>query len=380
LAITGGLGKTEMTQARIVGTGGYQPGEPISNEVIESLVGELPEDVAERLSIERRFWVIDIETGEHRENNSDMAFKATQTALESAGMAADEIEFFVLATGSPDYHLPPVVNLVQESLGLERCATLELRSGGAGFVQGLDVARLYLEQGIFETAVVIGSEAVSPVIAPAYLGKEPRKIRVRDRIPCYMFSDGAGAAVLRGGHDDGGIIGGATACIGGKRKPGIQLVGGGTHAPFREQMAKEPPIQLRLDVAGTGSFTPHFVIEALSNTLLKAGVDADSIDHCMIEVNVSWIREALTEAGLLTADWKALEGKIFDNLSQMGACGCALLPLLLDDAWRTGLIEAGQRVILVGLEATKWIYAGLVLDWTARQPPASESKSDELVC
>jgi 3-oxoacyl-[acyl-carrier-protein] synthase-3 len=333
-------------------------------------VGDLPEDVAKRLSIERRFWVIDPETGEHRENNSDMAFKATQMALDSAGMAAGEIDLLILATGSPDYHLPPVVNLVQESLGLERCTTLELRSGGAGFVQGLDVARLYLERGIFETAVVIGSEAVSPVIAPVYLGKEPRKIRVRDRIPCYMFSDGAGAAVLRGSDDDGGIIGGASACIGGKRKPGIQLIGGGTHAPFHEQLKNEPPIQLRVDVAATGAFTPHFVIEALSSTLRKAGVDADSIDHCMIEVNVSWIREALTETGLPTADWKAVEGTIFDNLSQIGACGCALLPLLMDGAWRNGLIEAGQRVMLVGLEATKWIYAGLVLDWTADQPSA----------
>jgi 3-oxoacyl-[acyl-carrier-protein] synthase-3 len=235
-------------------------------------------------------------------------------------------------------------------------------------VQGLDVARLYLEQGIFETAVVIGSEAASPVIAPLYLGKEPRKIRARDKMPCYMFGDGAGAAVLQTGDDDRGIIGGAMGSIGGKRKPGIQLVGGGTHAPSHEQMAKGPLAELRVDVAGTRAFTPQLVVEALSDTLRRAGVEADSIDHCMIEVNVGWMREALTETGLLTADWKAVEGRIFDNLSQMGACGCALVPLLLDDAWRTGSIQTGQRVMLIGLEATKWIYAGLVLDWTAGGP------------
>jgi 3-oxoacyl-[acyl-carrier-protein] synthase-3 len=358
-----------MNRVQIVGTGGYQPGEPITNDVIERLAGDLPEAVAEGLSIERRFWMIDIETGEHRENNSDMALKAAQLALESAGMAADELELMVLATGSPDYHLPPVVNQVQEGLRQERCATLEIRSGGAGFVQGLDVAHLYLERGTFETAIVIGSEAISPVIAPVYLGQEPRKIRIRDKMPLYMFGDGAGAAVVRAGDDDRGIIGGAMACIGGTRKPGILSVGGGTHAPMHEQMAGKRLVDLRVDVVGAGEFTPRMVTDALSDTLRSAGVDADSIDHCLIpEGNVGWMLDALREAGLMTPEWEAMEGKIFDNLSQMGACGCAAVPLFLDHAWRTGLIEAGQRVMLIGVEATKWIYAGLVLDWTAVKP------------
>jgi 3-oxoacyl-[acyl-carrier-protein] synthase III len=360
-----------MNRVQIVGTGGYQPGEPITNDVIERLAGGIPDDVAEGLSIERRFWMIDIETGEHRENNSDMAFKATQLALESAGMAADEVELMVLATGSPDYHLPPVVNMVQERLGLQRCATLEIRSGGAGFVQGLDVARLYLEQGTFKTAVAIGSEAISPVIAPVYLGQEPRKIRLRDKMPLYMFGDGAGAAVVRASEDDRGIIGGAMACIGGDRKPGILSVGGGTHAPLREQMAGKRLVDLQVDVVGAGEFTPYMVTEALADTLRSTGVEADSIDHCLIpEGNVGWMLDALREAGLFTPEWKAIEEKIFDNLAQMGACGCAAVPLFLDHAWRTGLIEAGQRVMLIGVEATKWIYAGLVLDWTAGRPAA----------
>ena len=70
------------------------------------------------------------------------------------------------ATGTPDYPLPAVVNQVQESLGIEKCATLEIRSGGAGWPQGLDIARFYLEQGSHKTALVIGSESMSPVLAP----------------------------------------------------------------------------------------------------------------------------------------------------------------------------------------------------------------------
>jgi len=69
-----------MARARIVGLGGYQPGEPIDNETVERLVGGLPDEVMGGLSIERRFWLVDPETGEHRENNSDLALKASLLA------------------------------------------------------------------------------------------------------------------------------------------------------------------------------------------------------------------------------------------------------------------------------------------------------------
>ena len=35
----------------------------------------------------------------------------------------------------------------------------------------MDIARFYLEQGSYETALVIGSESVSPALAPIFLGK-----------------------------------------------------------------------------------------------------------------------------------------------------------------------------------------------------------------
>lgn len=364
-----------MTRVHITGTGGYQPGDPITNDVIERLAGGLPEDVMEGISIQRRFWMIDPETGEHRENNSDISLKAANLALESAGVDASDVQLMVQATGTPDYPLPPVVNMVQEQLGLERCSTLEIRSGGAGWVQALDIARFYMEQGSFETALVIGSETISPVLAPIYLGVEPAKIRIRDRMPLYMFGDGAGAAVLQVKEgEEGGLIGAASCAIGGKKKAGIHSVGGGTHAPIHEQVKAKRLVDLRVDAVGAGDFTPYMVTGALSDTLAATGVDVESIDHCLIpEGNVAWMLDSLKEAGLLTPEWVALDGKIFDNLAQMGACGCAAVPLFLDHAWKTGLINPGQRVMLMGVEATKWIYAGMVLDWTAPVPSRADA-------
>ena len=358
-----------MKRARIVSTGAYLPGDPISNNEIERLVGPLTEDLLAGISIQRRYWLIDPSTGEHRESNSGMATKAAKQALDLAGIDPQQVDLLLLATGTPDYPLPPTVNLVMDELGLKRCATMEIRSGGAGSVQALDIARLYLEQGSYDTAVVIGSEVISPALAPMFLGRDPNSIRMRDRLPLYMFGDGAGAFVLQGGDGEGGVLGFATACVGGGRKPGIWSHGGGSAAPVHQQIKSRSFPDLRVDVVGSGEFTPHMVVDALSSVIRASGVPIESIDLCLIpEGNVGWMLDALTRAGLETKEWIALEGKVFDNLAQTGAVGCAAVPLFLDEAWKKGQVEPGQRIMLIGVESTKWIYAGVVVDWTAPNP------------
>ena len=49
------------------------------------------------------------------------------------------------------------------------------------------------------------------------------------------------------------------------------------------------------------------------------------------------------------------------------------MPLFLDNGWRTGLVKKGDRVLMIGVEATKWIYAGVVCDWTAPNPSGAEA-------
>jgi 3-oxoacyl-[acyl-carrier-protein] synthase-3 len=189
-----------------------------------------------------------------------------------------------------------------------------------------------------------------------------------------MFGDGAAAMVLQASEEEeGGLLGGAMACIGGGRAPGIWAVGGGLNEPIQKQQKRAKMVDLRVDVVGAGDFTPVMVTEALADTLKQARVSADSIDLCLIpEGNVGWMLDSLREAGLLKPEWMALDGKIFDNLAQMGACGCAAVPLFLDHAWKNGQVKPGDRLMLIGVESTKWIYAGMVLDWTA--PLASSDK------
>src|SRR5260370_3642005 len=245
-----------MRRGQLTGRGGNRRGEPISNDTSEKLVGPLPDDVLTGLSIKQRYWMIDPVTGEHLDSTSGMAFKAAQAALDAAGLEPEQVDLMILATGTPDFTLPPAVNLVQEKLGLERCSTLEIRSGGAGTAHALDIARMYIEQGRNETALVIGSEVISPAIAPVFLETDPQKIRFREPLPLYMFGHPAGAIALHAAASDQGLRPGANQGIGGLRKPGIHAIGGGTHAPLLTQPRSKRPGDPRLDRVGSGQCTP----------------------------------------------------------------------------------------------------------------------------
>lgn len=363
-----------MKHVHMLATGGYLPGDPITNEQLEELAGGLPEDILAGLQVKTRHWIADPRTGEQSETNRDMAAKAATQALELADIDPAEVDLLVMSTASPDYHLPPTVTLVQDSLGLERCAAIELRSGCAGAVEALDIARMYLERGQYTTAVVIGSEAISPLIVPIFLGQDPRRVRMREKLGIYSFGDGAGAMVLRAGDEGPGVGGSAIACVGGGRKPGMQVVGGGTYKPIHEQLADKRLVDLKVDVVESGRFTPFVLTEGMRATVQSAGIDAATVDVCIIpEGNAEYMTDELREAGLLTEEWTALEHKIFENLADVGATGSAAVPLAVDYGWRSGKLQQGQTVMVLAIETSKWKYAGWVFPWTAPPVPATAS-------
>jgi 3-oxoacyl-[acyl-carrier-protein] synthase-3 len=252
-------------------------------------------------------------------------------------------------------------------------AVVDIRSGCAGAVEALDFARLHLERGDYETALVVGSEAISPLCVAVYLAGGPDRVRMRDRLGIYSFGDGAGAIVLRAEAGDGdGFLGAAAlGSMGGSRKPGMQVVGGGTHAPVAAQREAKRLIELRVDVVESGRFTPYVLIEGLRETLTRSGAKATDVDHCVIpEGNAAYMTDELREAGLLTEEWLALEPKIFENLAVVGATGSAAVPLALDYGWETGAIQKGQLVMLLAIETSKWKYGGIVFPWTADPAPS----------
>lgn len=181
----------------ILATGSFLPGDPIDNATLERLCGTLPAEVLDNIQVRQRHWMIEPDTGRHTTGTSAMATTAARRALARADIDPAEIDLLVVSSASPEYQLPAAVTYVQEQLGLAHCAAIEFRAACTGFVQGLDYARRMLADGTYRTAVVIGAEAISPLLVPMYLGLDPDLVRMRDRLVINSFGDGAGAVVLR---------------------------------------------------------------------------------------------------------------------------------------------------------------------------------------
>jgi len=361
-----------MARARpvkILATGAYLPGEPIENEELEKLCGPLPADVLDGLQVKRRHWLVDPATGEHTTTNSKMAEAAARNALGRAGLRPDDVDLIVVSTASPEYHLPTSASYVQEYLGLEQCAVIEIRAGCAGAVQALDIARRNVADGTYQTAVVIGTEAISPLLVPMYLGREPHEVRMRDRLSLYNFGDGAGAVVMGAGTEDAvtGVVANyacVNACLGGRRKPGMQVIGGGTDIPYARQSSRKRLMDIRLDAAGVAKFGPLVFVAALQDLLCRAGLRLADVDACVLpEGNAEYFTSELEAAGMSREDYDHIQDKIVENLTDVGATGSPAVFLALHSGLNEGRIRPHDTVLLVAIEASRYVYAGLSLRW-----------------
>ncbi|MDO0937277.1 3-oxoacyl-[acyl-carrier-protein] synthase III C-terminal domain-containing protein [Streptomyces sp. DG2A-72] len=357
----------------VLATGAHLPGDPIDNDTLARLAGPLPEDVLEGIQVRRRHWMADPATGEHRTSTSKMATAAARQALERAGVEAAEIDLIVLSTASPDHLLPVAGTYVQEQLGLEQAAVIEVRAGCVGAVQAFDIARRLLADGTYRTALVIGAESVSPLLVPFYLGQDPDRVRMRDRLTVYTFGDGAGAAVLRAGAE-GSAEGRlrpvfATRSMGGARKPGMLILGGGTDVPLAQQQARKRLMDIKLDIPGTAQFGPKVFVEGIHDMLRRSGLALGDIDACVLpEGNAEYFSSEYGTAGLSAEDQATLSKTIVENLTDVGATGSAAVPLALDAGWSGGRIQPGDTVLLLAIEASRYVYAGLTLTWEAATP------------
>jgi 3-oxoacyl-[acyl-carrier-protein] synthase III len=67
-------------------------------------------------------------------------------------------------------------------------------------------------------------------------------------------------------------------------------------------------------------------------------------------------------------DQATLSKTIVENLTDVGATGSAAVPLALDAGWTEGRIRPGDTVLLLAIEASRYLYAGLTLTWEAPFP------------
>jgi 3-oxoacyl-[acyl-carrier-protein] synthase-3 len=331
------------THAAVAGVGSVLPERVIPNSYFESTLDTTDEWIQERTGIrERRFARDDQVT-------SDLAVDATRSALDAAGISADQVDLIVCATLSPDTPIPSTAVWVQRKLGLS-CPAFDVNAACAGFSYAMSTGTAFIESGAAETVVVIGAEVLS------------RVLDMTDRGTSILFGDGAGAVVLRPSAS-AGVIGSVLGADG--RSAEILIIpAGGTRQPASHATVDARDHSIRMP-NGRDVFK-RAVVEmsnACRQLLDKSGYTPDDVDVLIPHQANARIMIAVAERLGIGLD------RAIVDVGSVGNTSAASIPIALDRAWRSGRIHEGALVLLTSFGAGLAWGANLVR-WTAPQPPS----------
>jgi len=174
-----------VIRSRILGVGRYLPERRVTNFDLAKMFETSDEWIQKRSGIvERRF----AEKGVYC---SDLGLEASREALKSAGMRAEDLDFIIFATLTPDHHFPGNGCYLQKKMGLSEIGCLDIRNQCSGFIYSLAVADAFVRIGMYKRILVVGAEIHSSGLD---FTKEGRDVAV-------LFGDGAGAVIVGPSED-----------------------------------------------------------------------------------------------------------------------------------------------------------------------------------
>lgn len=339
-------------RAVIRGTGIHVPPHVVDNERLTRVVDTSDEWIVQRTGIrERRFAAPGTAT-------SDLAAEAVKAALADAGLRAEEVDYLVVATMTPDHYFPGVAPIVQRKAGLGRIACLDIRQQCTGFLYGLQAADAFVRSGSYEHVLVVGAEVHGGFMPwrswDAVLDSAPREVpeeerrwatRFRDRV--VLFGDGAGAFVISAG--DGGTSGFLDVEVraDGEHWDKMWVRGGGSaYRPYFDPAMFERGDTVPI-VEGRDVFRMAVTVmpEAVQSILARNGFGIGDLDLLVMHQANLRINEAVQERlGLPDA-------KVFHNIQRYGNTTAATLPIAFHEARRERNLGPGALVGFVALGA-----------------------------
>jgi len=333
-----------MPQARIAGIGMYVPEQVVSNQDLTQYMDTSDEWIQERTGIRERRYA-------HRtqETTTTMGVLAARQAIERAGTTAEEIDFIIFATLSPDYYFPGCGVLLQRAMNMREIGALDIRNQCSGFIYALSVGDQFIRSGMYKNILIVGSEKHS-------FGLD---FSTRGRNISVIFGDGAGAVVLQPAPEDGsGILSTHLHSDGGSAEL-LAMYNPGTHA---NHWAAQN--YASFDEAEIGNmFMSHRMIDEAQNFPY---MDGQSVFKKAVVKFPEVIMEALQKNNLSTADIGVLiphqanlrisqfvqqklqlrDDQVYNNIQQYGNTTAASVPIALCEAWEKGMIRQGDLVCL----------------------------------
>lgn len=319
-----------MPSTIIIGSGSYLPPRIIGrdyflNSEFYTENGEKLEKPAEEV-IEKFVDITEIENRRYIDEelfNSDMAAKASQIAIDDAGIDPETLDYIIFAsnfgevsaTGIANF-IPNMAARVKNKLNIRnrKCITYDMIFGCPGWVEALILADVFIKSGNAKNILVVGSETLSRVTDPYDRNK-------------MIFADGAGAVVVTATEEKNvGIIAHNTLCDNG---PELDYL---SNAKTLNENAEDlDKIYIRMQGRKIYEYALKNVPDAIKATIDQAGLSIEDIDKILIHQ-----ANAKMDYAMITRLYKLYGKSDYDHsispmtIQQFGNSSVATVPTLFD--------------------------------------------------
>ncbi|HYV24888.1 MAG TPA: beta-ketoacyl-ACP synthase III [Pyrinomonadaceae bacterium] len=323
--------------AGILGTGHSYPEGVLTNADLEKIVETSDDWITTRTGIKQR------RKAAPGEYTSQFAVRASQEAIERAGIEASDIDLILCATVTPDQILPSTACLIQAQLGAHKAAAMDIVAACSGFLYGVTIANPMIRAGEIEYALVIGAELLT------------RYVDYTDRSTCVLFGDGAGAAILGPVEDGRGILASRIRSDG-RYEEQLYAPGGGTKGGFTAETIARGDHFFKMKGNEVFKIAVRSMSDISRQVLCEAGLKTEDVNLFIPHQANQRITEAV--ANMLKVD----PSLVYSNIAQTGNTSSASIPICLDECVESGRVKKDDIVLMASFGGG-FTWGGVVMRW-----------------
>ena len=315
---------------KIIGTGRAHPAKVVTNAMLEKFLDTSDEWIVERTGIKERKLI-------SNERLEDLAAKASLLAIEDAGLKPKDIDYIICSNVVNEYITPSLSCIVQGAIGAE-CACVDINVACSGFVYALDMADDRIKSGKAKNILVLAAE-------------EPtRMVDWSDRATCVLFGDGAGAVVVTEGD---GYLGSRLSTV--SMTDCLHYVRRLEPTPYITKEESSAPMYMNgRQVFKTAVMMSSRDINAL---LADEGLAPEDIKYYILHQANMRIIEAVAKQMDLDLSYFP------HNVEYCGNTSSASVALLLDELYRDGKLQRGDKLIMSAFGAG-FTTGTCLIEWT----------------
>lgn len=343
-----------MPRAVIVGSGSCIPPNKVTNEMLSRIMDTSDDWIKDRSGVESRYYA------DEGIGTSDLGFAAATAALKNAGVDKGDLDLIIFATMTPDYFFPGCGGLLQSKLGAPEIPCFDIRQQCAGFLYGMQLANAHIRSGMAKTVLLVGAEihtGFMPWTSENYSylyamtitppTREEYEWNTRFRNVTVLFGDAGAAVVLKAEEsDDRGVID-CSLHTNGNDYDRIYVPGVGfKNRPYVD-----------VDQIRRGDHIPvmkgTYVFRNATNSMANAAREILERNNLKLE-DVSLFLMHQANKRINERVQKMLDipdEKVIHNIHKYGNTTAATIPLLWDEAMRSGRIRRGDLVMMVAFGA-----------------------------